>query len=69
MKTVTYKGKTLILQQNAYISDDPENLDCYRAAAKDNDGNDYTVLWTIINFECEDESESCNWDNYEVIKN
>lgn len=69
MKTVTYQGKTLTLQQDAYISDTVGKLDHYKASAIDAEGETYTVWWAIINFECEDESESCDWDEHEVIKN
>lgn len=36
----------------------------YEAAAADDDGNDYTVFWDILdNWDGEDECDACDWDH------
>lgn len=77
--TVTYNGKTLILVQDAYISEtdltyngliyqalavDPVNFD-----EEESDDHMYMVYWHVTADnpdEVEDEADMCNWDEYEV---
>lgn len=42
--TVNFKGKTYTLMQSAYVENYRGGV-AYFAAAKDADGNDYTVRW------------------------
>ena len=47
----------------------------YEAAAEDDNGNDYRVIWEISNPDAEDESDACAWsepwaildDNYNNV--
>jgi hypothetical protein len=38
-----------------------ELTEWYEAAAKDDNGNDYRVIWEISNSDAEDESDVCDW--------
>ena len=60
-------GVTISLTQQAYLSG-TNDAPRYEARAVDADGNEYTVTWTPYeNFmELEDESDCCDWDDYEV---
>ena len=40
----------------------------YRANAIDMDMKTYVVVWDIINHECEDESDACDWEKYTTRK-
>ena len=64
--TVTKNGKTYSLKKDAYISDRVGMLDYYMASAIDEDDNECTIFWPIIDSECEDESDTCDWDNFVV---
>ena len=40
----------------------------YEAPAKDDDGNEYLVMWDILdNWDSDDESDACDWDNPAAI--
>jgi hypothetical protein len=52
------------LEQDAYIY----GYCYYTACAVDALGNDYCFKWDIINHECEDQSEACDWDEFTVKK-
>ena len=65
-ETVKYQEKTLYLQQDPYIAGDWGKEAYYSASAQDDEGNLYEVTWECIHPEGEDESQSCNWDVYEV---
>ena len=81
-KTMTIK---INLTQDAYINNGEYRLhtdsgkpstwmlcDWYEAAATDNDGNEYRVIWAIRDdwdAESGDESDACDWDNpTEIIR-
>lgn len=64
--TVEYKGKEISLMQYPYIS--PSREGYYEASAEDDEGNLYDVFWAIIREDCDDESESCDWEDYYVEK-
>lgn len=70
--TVEYNGKTLTLTQDAYLDHDRHNLQLpvYRAHAVDEDGNDYRVQWHVVDGwqEMDDESDRCDWDDYQVFE-
>lgn len=66
----TDKGNTAIaLIQNPYIT----NSESYEAHGIDEYGNKYLVTWKIYDCylgsnaeEINDESEACNWENFEI---
>ncbi len=58
---VTQDGIAITLTQNAYISGTQDHP-YYTAQAVDRHGNEYTVVWDIIN-NGDDESNNCDWDN------
>lgn len=64
--TVTKNGKTYFLKQDAYISDRVGMLDYYMAHATDEDDMDCTIFWPIVNDDCDDESNACDWDDFRV---
>ena len=57
---VNFEGKELRTTQDPIISDDGER---YTAPALDEQGNEYIISWSVIDFETTDESTSCDWDN------
>lgn len=64
---ITFAGKTLYLQQQAYMHDTTD--DCYyRAQAIDDDGNEYFVNWEIIDPYADNEEDACDWNVYEVSR-
>lgn len=60
--TVTHNGKTITLTQDAYITSNGSR-DYYRAHAVDANQNEYYILWDIIDADCDDESNACDWSN------
>lgn len=75
---VEHDGKTLVLEQEAYIDQDFTQLEqptVYRATARDAEGNRYRVQWALkpeiaelpINERPEDESEYCDWSSPESV--
>ena len=60
--TVTHNGKTFTLTQDAYITSNGSR-DYYRAHAVDANQNEYYILWDIIDADCDDESNACDWSN------
>lgn len=66
MTTITHDGKTLNIQQEAYPATDGSNT--YWAHATDDAGNDYRVIWDVINPDADDGSDACDWSNYRVVK-
>lgn len=60
METITFKSKKLTLTQDAYITSNGV-YNCYEALAVDADGNDYKVIWDILDAQCDDESNACDW--------
>jgi hypothetical protein len=69
MQPITYQGKTLVLQQSAYLSEDAMT---YQAYAQDARGDEYKVIWQCKKFDdgdiLTDESEMCDWDKFTVEK-
>ena len=62
--------KTIKLTQDAYAQGGSirtggnsifELTEWYEAAAEDEDGNTYRVIWSITNPDTEDESDACDW--------
>lgn len=76
--SVEHDGKTLALEQQAYFDSDPRDTSrvVYRAAARDQAGNVYRVLWALRpEIEAlapeqrpEDESAYCDWDAPESVE-
>lgn len=63
---VEYEGKTLYMTQNPFASSRTDRLTEYEAAAKDDEGNCYNIFWPIVDEFAEDESDACDWEDYEV---
>ena len=64
----TDEGKLIDLVQNAYMQQGGSSC-WYEAAGEDREtGEDYKVRWAITNADTEDESEACDWDEFELIK-
>ena len=64
--TVEYKGKTLTIKQSPYLNYNTVMGDHYKSMAEDEEGNEYIVRWDIINPDCEDESDACDWQDYQI---
>ena len=58
--TVAWQGKELRTVQDTFVSD---NGNEYKAHAIDVAGNQYMIVWEVINSETTDESEACDWSN------
>lgn len=39
----------------------------YQASAADKEGNEYAIFWTDVNWDVEDGSDACDWDNPDYI--
>ena len=73
--TVEHGDKTLVLTQDAYPTSGSFPVpggatytgDWYEAHAVDADGTDYRVIWTDVDYETEDESDACNWDDPDYV--
>ncbi|EIT85924.1 hypothetical protein A374_08814 [Fictibacillus macauensis ZFHKF-1] len=66
--SVTYKGKEITLVQDPYIDGVSGQRPHYKATGEDVEGNEYLVTWDVKDNweEIEDESEMCDWNQYEV---
>ena len=54
----------LELTKSAFICNDfLTGQEYYTAYAQDANRNDYKVRWEIINPDCEDEGNACDWKN------
>lgn len=40
----------------------------YEAAAEDENGNDFMIYWTDVDWDIEDESDACDWNNPDYIR-
>lgn len=65
--TVQHNDITITLTQQAYLQSNG-NDNWYQAAGIDADDNDYLIKWEITNPDAEDESDACDWTQYEVIE-
>jgi len=73
--TVEHGDKTLVLTQDAYPTSGSFPVpggatytgDWYEAHAVDAGGTDYRVIWTDVDYETEDESEACDWDDPDYV--
>lgn len=61
---VMHEGKELRTLVDPFVSDNGTE---YIAHAIDDEGNEYMVLWDVVNSDTEDESESCDWENPKSI--
>ena len=41
----------------------------YQAYAEDNEGEEYMVIWTDVDWDAEDSGDACDWDNPDYILN
>lgn len=64
--SVIFNKKKYILDQPAYITTISEDTH-YTAIAIDTDGNECIIEWDIININCDDESNACDWDNPRTV--
>jgi hypothetical protein len=44
------------------------NGDWYEAHAEDEEGNEHMVRWTNVDWDAEDSSDTCDWDNPDYIQ-
>ena len=73
--TVAHGDKTLVLTQDAYPTSGSFPVpggatytgDWYEAHAVDAGGKDYRVIWTDVDYETEDESDACDWDDPDYV--
>ena len=63
--TIEYKDKMLTITQQPYI-EGPIDYPIYKALAIDIDGNEYEIIWPIVEINCQDESDVCDWEKYHV---
>ncbi len=67
--TVNFNGIEIVIMQQPYISDYCHHHgQFYTATGQDAIGNNYEIAWPVINEDCEDESEACDWDDFKVRK-
>ena len=68
--TVEYKGLEISLKQQPFCDTQHRNnylsRIVYQAYGEDSAGNDYLITWPITNADAEDESDCCDWEDYEV---
>jgi hypothetical protein len=67
--SVICEGKEFFLQQEAYLDQDFNFSGAkyyYTALGRTLDNTKCNLRWEIINSECEDEGEACDWDEYEI---
>jgi len=65
---VDFCGEKLEIIQNPYASSNIGEEDYYTAEAQCINGQLYKVLWKITNADCEDESDACDWNNYDIVR-
>ena len=73
--TVKHGDKTLVLTQDAYPTSGSFPVpggatytgDWYEAHAVDAGGTEYRVIWTDVDYETEDESDACDWDDPDYV--
>lgn len=73
--TVEHGDKTLVLTQDAYPTSGSFPVpggatytgDWYEAHAVDAGGTEYRVIWTDVDYETEDESDACDWDDPDYV--
>ena len=73
--TVEHGDKTLVLTQDAYPTSGSFPVpggatytgDWYEAHAVDAGGTNYRVIWTDVDYETEDESGACDWDDPDYV--
>jgi len=51
------------LVQVPYISECGEY---YKAMAYDSSGDEVVITWDILRHDCEDESEACDWNKFDI---
>jgi hypothetical protein len=66
--TVDYKNKTLTIMQAPYPDNHPydSDLSVYKAIAHSEDGYEFEVTWSIKDYETDDESDACDWEEFSV---
>lgn len=59
-------GTEYCLEQNPYLDNIRPGVAGYVAEGYDRVGNHLRLIWEITNNETEDESEACDWDDFEA---
>lgn len=62
--TVNYKGEEIALMQEPYLWHLCNRGDHYKALGLKKDGSEVSIWWPIINHDCEDESNACDWEDF-----
>jgi hypothetical protein len=65
---VPYRDRFIKMSSQAQVCDDGN---FYEAHALDEDENEYMIYWPVINHNYHDggdESDACDWDDYEITK-
>ncbi len=52
----------ITLQQEPYLDGTPDEP-YFTALAIDENGNQYDIIWDIVNPESDDDGDRCDWDN------
>lgn len=62
---VVHEGKEITLVQEPYIDGVAGERPYYRAVGTDAEGNEYKVIWDVVDGweDIEDESDMCDWDS------
>jgi hypothetical protein len=63
---IIYESKTIITKTEAQLGNGPQGQAIYECYGKDEHGQEYHITWPIINHDCDDESNACNWNNYTI---
>jgi len=79
--TVVANGKTYVILKNPYISSELGYSGYYESVVRRQeeceDCEDYQecldtglkIFWKIVNDDCEDGSDACNWEDFEIRGN
>jgi hypothetical protein len=75
MRKYKFNGKEIELTQEAYPAggtfpygkEYTYNGSWYEASAEDENGEEYLIYWTNVNWDVEDELNACDWDNPDYI--
>lgn len=62
---INAEEKEILLTQEPFIDGVAGARPIYKAHGEDEHGNEYIVIWNVVDHyeEIEDESEMCDWDN------
>jgi hypothetical protein len=66
--TVSYQGKELKLLDQAEFSNKIGEEHVMFADALDAEGKEYRIIWDVIDEDCDDGIDLCDWSKYKVIE-